>query len=243
MKRIIAMMIVIALTLNCVSTYVLPRYEYSIYAPENRVSIHERVGETIDAQEGQHYGLFTAIEGFKSATLYTAKSGGYVIEIETENDTLVALNGDTCVVLILNDHIRYHHDTGVDRAAFESTWGILAYDTLGIPITVREVNSGVQYSHAYASKQSMTCCAGMSTFSLLAAMAIAGGGSSGGDDIGVALVAAAGAIVLAGGLLIGGITAGIIYHFSQRDADAIIQEIKDARKPGHYGVSASMPMR
>jgi hypothetical protein len=231
MKRIVAIAVILAFVVNCASPYVLPKYEHTPYEPEDMVIVCEQVGDAIDADEGQRFGLLTAMEGFRSARFYAVENGGYVIEIETETEKFTARNGDPRMVVMLNEYIDDYDEINIDPAAFEIKWGILDYDTLGIPITEAEVNEGVQQSHAHARKGCTMTCATMGVMSCVVALGVMSAGSSGTSDIDAPLAAIAGFGILGAGLLIGVITAGSVYFTIQKDAEAIIKQIKEARKP------------
>ena len=208
MKRIIAIVVLVAMALNCASTHILSQYKYTVYRQENVVIVSEQVGEAIDVEEGQRFGLFTAIKGFKNARVYAITRGGFVIEIETESEKLVAINGDPDMVMMLGEYMDNYDKISTDPKIFENKWGIFDYDTLGIPITETEVNDGVEQSHAHARKGCAQCCAVSTVFSLLAGMVVMGmGATSGSTDIGPALTAVAGLGVLGASSLLGVIAA------------------------------------
>jgi hypothetical protein len=231
MKRIVAIAVLMAFVVNCTSPYVLPKYEYTTYEPEKIVIIHEQVGDTIDADEGQGLGLFTAIEGFRSARFYAVENGGYAIEIETETEKFTALNGDPRMLVMLNAYIDDYDEISIDPAAFEIKWGILDYDTLGIPITETEANTGIHQADVKARKNCLSCCGGSSLFAILAAAVAVGSVDTGSSDMAPVRAGMAFIVVLGAGALIGMITAGTVYYTTKKDAKAIIKQIKEARKP------------
>lgn len=135
MARIFAISITIFLLMNC--TYTLPYYNE--YGREDLLVISERVGETIDAQERAEFDLFRGVENFKSARFFEISGDGYDVEIFTEDSKLIAFNRDPDAVLILREYIERYEVMKDSISGFERKWGIIDYDTLGQPITRREV--------------------------------------------------------------------------------------------------------
>lgn len=151
MKRVVAVVVLMALTINC--TYTLKHYtDYNEVQP---ITISERVGEVIDAEEREQFDLYSVISDFKSATFYAIQEGGYKVEIIAGDKMLIAVNRDSQAIALLRDYIDRYDEIQGSRDAFESKWKIIDYDTLGQPITSNEVRS--------VRKTSYSCgCAGVS---------------------------------------------------------------------------------
>jgi len=162
MKKTLVFIVLVAWLLNCAPT--LPQYKYHVYERKNPILISERVGETIDAGEGEQFDLFTEIGEFKEARFFAIKGGGYEIEIVTESQKMHAVNMDPNAVEIMRDYIGRYAEIKGDRASFENRWAIIDYDTLGVPITENEVKLAIKQSHGRAIGG---CIAGCGGFSLL----------------------------------------------------------------------------
>jgi hypothetical protein len=137
MKKTLTFIVLVALLVNC--TYTLPHY--LDYERKRPIMISARVGETIDREEQNQFGLFAGIEDFKAATFYEIAAGGYEVEITAGDKNLVAVNRDSQAVMILSDYINRYEEITDSRAAFEEKWKIIDYDTLGQPITLVEINN------------------------------------------------------------------------------------------------------
>jgi hypothetical protein len=237
MRRIIAIVVLIFFLLNCAST--LPRYEYRVYEREQPVVISERVGDTVDPEESEHFDLFRGIEEFEGAQFYALEDGGYVVEIAAKGEKLAAINRDQDAIAILRDYIDRYEEINTDRPAFMRKWNILDYDTLGVPITAYEVTNSMEQSRSRARRTGCTGCVGVSLFGLLIGLGFAGSGA-GSQTPGPAIGAAAGAIALGIIALIGLVAMGtvIAVTYSRDEAD-FLEMIKEARKPQPHGVRAS----
>lgn len=140
MRKITCWSVTTALLLNC--TYgTIKYYDYQYYVKTQTIVISERVGEEIDPEERRKFDLFGGIVDFKTATFYGIEEGGYNIEIITEDKKFLAVNRDPMAVEILRDYIDRFEELENDRLPFEGKWQIIDYDTLGQPITQREVNN------------------------------------------------------------------------------------------------------
>lgn len=141
MKKVISYVIIATLILNCVCTtrYAVD-YKYDRTRP---VPVSMRVGDAVDFDERAQFGLFPNITYFKSAVFYriydAGYRSGYVVEIETEDNKLLAVNYDPEARAILQDYINRYEEICDNREAFEDKWGIVAYDSLGQPITKGEL--------------------------------------------------------------------------------------------------------
>lgn len=227
MKRIVTLVVLVAWLLNCAPT--LPQYRNHQYKGIYPIVISERVGETIDAEEQEQFGLFPGIEDFKAATFYGIKGGGYEIEIATESQKMHAVNMDPNAVEIMRDYIGRYAEIKGDRASFENTWAIIDYDTLGVPITENEVKLAIKQSHGRAVRG---CIAGCGCFSLLG-LAIGAGMASGASGAPDAPLAAIGLLIcFAVGSAIGLVAGSIIYVTTyKKNTESVLEAIKEARKP------------
>jgi hypothetical protein len=230
MKRIVAVVTLVSFVLNCAPT--LPQYKYDSAEREEAIIISERVGETVDTEEGEQFGLFTEIEEFKEARFFTIKDGGYIVEIVTNGDSLVGVNRDQDAVTILREYMNKHEYIIADRAGFENRWNILDHDILGIPITESEVSLTMKQSRSRAVKGGLVGCGGAILVGLVVGGGIAASGAGSGSDIGPALGAAAGLTILIavglGGLI--GIGTKIAITYGKDESD-FLKMIKEARKP------------
>jgi len=140
MRRVVAIILLMSLILNC-SIRVMPKYRER---EEKPIFLHEYVGDNIDSIERQTYALFPSIDGFVEAVLYEHPWGGYEWEIFTEDGRFVAYNEDSLAVAILADYIERHDEIVESNADFERAWDIVDYDVLGQPITQKEVDSVIE---------------------------------------------------------------------------------------------------
>ena len=233
MKRVVAFIVLVFFTLNC--SPVIPKYKYDAYQREQPVVISERVGEVIDPEEREQFGLFLGIEEFKEARFFLMDEGGYVVEIVTDSVKLVGTNRDPDAVAILRDYIDRHEVVSSDQTSFVRKWDILDFDILGIPITEGEATLIMRQSRRQSVKGGLVGCVGSILVSLLVGYGVAATGSGSGTDIGPALGAAAGVVVLGGALLIGLLVVGtsIAVTYSQNVGN-YVEIIKEARKPEPY---------
>jgi hypothetical protein len=103
------------------------------------VSISEKVGASLDAEERSEYKLFKNIPNFERATFYREEEAGFFVAIQTQNDTLISVVLDTSLVSILNDYIERYNEVQVNPEPFEKKWSIISYDEQGMPITENEI--------------------------------------------------------------------------------------------------------
>ena len=214
MRRSVTCIVLIAL-LYCQCA---PRY-YSGYSKITLpIIISEVVGDVVDADERNHYGLFKGIDDFEEARFYAIEEGGLYAEIQTTNNTLAVVLRERQMRLILKDYIDNYEFIQSAKRTFEKEWKIVDYDTLGFPITRNEV----------VAVRSQGCCiAGATGFGLvsLGLSALSGWGYAMNHD------ASFGAWVMmmvggtTAGLIAGGLLGGII------DRDRAIDVIREARKP------------
>ena len=147
MKKALVFIIVIALLSNCAHNL----HHYHNYKKTRPIVISTHVGETIDPDERERFGLFTGIEDFKAATFYGIEDGGYEVEILTTNKKLVAVNRDPKGIEILSNYIDSYTEMQYSKEDFEKKWKVVDYDYLGQPITEYEVYGNKKLSYS-------TCC-------------------------------------------------------------------------------------
>jgi hypothetical protein len=231
-KKPTSLFILIALTANC--TYIIPRYEFEEHERQDPIVISERVGEAIDAEERKQFDLFTEIAEFKDAQFYSIEGGGYIVEIMTNAEKLAAVNRDQDAIVILGDYIDRYEAVSADRAAFENKWGILAYDTLGIPITENEVKVTIARSRRSARKAGILSCV-VPSLVFAGLGLVVGIGIWGQDELGDLEVPVWGFVTLVGfavGSVLGLVYAPIAYFTRYRkNVDIVVRAIKEARKP------------
>ena len=136
MKKTLAFIVLVTLLVNC--THTIPHY--FDYERKRPIVISKRVGETIEPDERERFGLFSGIEDFKAATFYGIKGGGYEVEILTDHERLIAVNHDPRAADMLKDYIERYEEVGSSPTEFEKKWNIADHDQLGQPITNYEIN-------------------------------------------------------------------------------------------------------
>lgn len=182
------------------------------------------MGETIEIEEREQFGLFYGIDNFKAATFYGIKGGGYEVEIITEHEKLVAVNRDSLAIKILRDYIDRYEEIKESRTEFEKKWNIVDCDYLGQPITEYEVNMAESYS-CYAAG----CVLGSGILALYPSFIlgyVAGGGDFTDfevDNPTVVLITFVAA--MATNIIIGALIGRKI------DKNKVLKTIKKARKP------------
>jgi hypothetical protein len=130
---------------NC--TYNLRHYQG--LERKNVIVVSELVGEIIDAQESEQFGLFLGMDDFESARFYEVEGDGYDIEIYAGQQRFVAYNRDPDALLILKEYIEDYEVVKDSMSAFEEKWGVVDYDALGQPITRREVEMNMAPKSGY----------------------------------------------------------------------------------------------
>jgi hypothetical protein len=148
MKRNVSILLLCSFVLNC--TYA-PQRDIQ-YGTKRQVVVSERVGETIDSDEREHFDLFLPeiyvkplTYQYESATIYAIPGGGYELQISGVKHTLVVVNKDPHGIDVLADYVDNHEDVIVSKLAFEEKWGIVDYDGLGLPITRKEMQITRKY--------------------------------------------------------------------------------------------------
>jgi len=226
MKKTLAFIVLVALIVNCVS---IPRY-YVDYTRSEQIVISERVGDTIDPDERERFGLFPGIEDFKAATFYGIEGGGYEVEILTARQKLAAVNRDSKAIMILRDYTNRYEEIKESKEGFEKKWEIVAYDALVFPITKSEVN---RYSNPATS--SGCGCGTAVLITGLSSLVAAGIAMSNfnifGDGIRPEDIRKANIVLVCG--IVCGIIAGIVVHSKKRASNmkTALEFIKEARKP------------
>jgi hypothetical protein len=112
--------------------------KYTTYSKGELVIISERVGDFIDLEESRKYNLFSNVREFKRATFFTRRESGFIIEIQTKQDTLTSVVLDPEMALILQDYVERYWEPVADWKSFKNKWKIIGYDMQGIPITLKE---------------------------------------------------------------------------------------------------------
>jgi hypothetical protein len=137
MKRMMAIVTLFSLLTNC--TYSLK--QYSVYKRGGIVTLDERVGESIDAEERQRFDLFPGIDNFKEARFYSINENDCEIIIWLLDDSnFRIICRDPLIVDILGDYINTYDEITFSKKKFERRWRIVGYDNFGLPITQFEVN-------------------------------------------------------------------------------------------------------
>jgi hypothetical protein len=137
MRRIASTIVLFIFGINCTYSF---RY-YDEYTKGQPIVISERVGETIDAVEGEQFALFQQVDNFEAATFYEIDEGGYEVSMLAGGKEYVAINRDPRAVQILRYYVDNHAEIMESRQVFEKKWGVVGYDTLGIAITKNEIGA------------------------------------------------------------------------------------------------------
>lgn len=226
MRRTVAAVVLIILFLDCAP--VLPQYERPMYDRENALVISERVGDTIDPDERRQFDLFHDIEKFKEARFFEFKGGGYILEITTDDEKFVSINRHEDAIIVLRDYISKYEEIHADRAAYTRRWRVLAYDTLGIPITESEVSQLVKRSQRFAVIGCFACCAVPTGLGFLAGYDAS---SSGDTGIGAGIADALAMMAFYSAMLIGVASGVVVYFMTYKNAEKCIRAIKELRRP------------
>lgn len=131
------------------------------YAPVQELTGPEvlsyRVGEIIDPEERQYYGLFPGIEGFQYAEFYRLSGGGYEVHIQTEQHKLLVRITSPNGFLLLRDYINWYEEAVAAKDEFEEKWSIVDYDDLDLPITEEDIGKYFIGSHIDSNVKSCGC--------------------------------------------------------------------------------------
>jgi hypothetical protein len=104
------------------------------------IIISNVVGEVIEAEERAKYDLFKGIDDFEQARFYAIEEGGLCVEIQTTHYTMVSVNREPQMRVILKEYIEEYEWIQSAKEEFEIRWQIVDYDALGFPITGEEVS-------------------------------------------------------------------------------------------------------
>jgi hypothetical protein len=226
MKRVVASAVLLVWLLNC--TLRFSTHDYHQYERGREITVSERIGEIVDAEERVRFGLFKGVEGFESASFHSIMQGGYEVLIRTTNGTFIAVNRDSQAVKILRDYIDSYETVLSWSNTFEKKWDIIDYDEIGFPITKNEVRL---YSNPSAScacgAGSAAAVIGASVF--IGALSIMSGGFLFHEPTDEEIRRAN--IILGAGI-IAGVAAGLMVHHWQNTErmSKALEFIKDARR-------------
>ncbi len=222
MRRTIGIIVLVFFSLNCTYT----AKHYLTYEKAGLIAVSERVGETIDPEEREQFALFNGIADFKAAYFYDINGGGCEIEILTVHQKFAAVNRDENTIVMIRDYIDRYEEIKESKARFEEKWEIVAYDTLGFPITKSEVN---RYCHPAAS---WGCGIGSGLFIIGCSIFAAALIDVMGLDPPTPAETRKSNIVLAVGTLLG-ITTGVMIGIATKSSDELksIALIREAREP------------
>ncbi len=227
MKRVVAVVLLVVLVLSCVRTP--PPIGNAQLKEDRPIVVSERVGDVIDAEEREQFGLFPAVDGFKEARFYPLRDGGYELRLITEAETLLSVNSWPDAVLMVREYIDDYEAIVLAPEAYKARWSILDYDTLGIPITEDEVKRSIRRNRTRAR---MSCLGCMGVSCLVGLGIFWGIASSADSQEGVGPAAFDGAVI-GGGILVAGIAGGLVLYFTtyKKNPDVILKRIKESRKP------------
>ncbi len=226
MRRVVAVVILVVLVLNCAPT--LPQIDYSQIKREQPIVVSERVGDVIDAEEREQFSLFPNVEGFQEARFYPFREGGYTLEITTAKEKLVSVNSWPSAVLLMRDFIDNYERYESHPDSFAIKWKISGYDDLGVPITKYEADGVVSIGRAVSCGCVAGLLAGLGAAAFGAA-AVRDYGTSGGDmggGIGLMMVAIGCTVIVAG--LAGCLTGIGVYRSDKKNT---VGRIREMRKP------------
>ena len=226
MRRVVAVVILVVLVFNCAPT--LPQVDYSVVTREEPIVVSWRVGDVIDAEEREQYGLFPTVEGFQEAQFYRFREGGYALEITAEKEKLMSVNSWPSAVPLMKDYIDNYEEYEGSPESFAIKWKILNYDDLGVPITKFEIERVVSIGRA------VSCgCIGGLVVGLGAALfgaAEAEDYSTSGGEMGGGIGIMGGAVILAviATGLAGCVTGFAVYRMDEKNA---VEKIREMRRP------------
>jgi hypothetical protein len=222
MKRAVTFIVLVSFLSSCVV-----RTQQVNGSPQDKrpsVVISKRAGDVIviDAEKREQFGFFPGIERFKEARFTVTGSGGYDLEVVTQDGGYSGTNKDTVAAAVLCDYIANYEEYNGSPGTFEKKWNIVAYDELGFPITAYEVGSIKNRSLPWACGGGCFLLGALPTAFLT--MAIGGGSPSGGGDMSWT----AGFIVILLGAA-GSITAGSVIGNRISNSRAV-KTIRESRK-------------
>jgi len=225
MRRVVAVVILVVLVLNCAPT--LPQVDYLLVTREQQIIVSERVGDVIDAEEREQFGLFPTIEGFQEARFYRFGEGGYALEIATAEEKLMSVNKWSRAVLLMKDYIDNYEEYEGSPKSFAVKWQTVGYDDLGVPITKYEVDR-ISTSRAVSCGciGGIVAGLGVAVFGIAAVEDYRTSGGDMGGGIGIMVGAAVLTVIAAG--LAGCVTGFGVYTSDKRRA---VQTIREMRRP------------
>jgi hypothetical protein len=221
MKRVVAVVVSAFLTLNCAIRQVPYKKSERLYP----IVVSDQVGDVVNSEERDQFGLFPAVEGFREARFYSIRDRGYELEIMTETEILVSPNHDQDAVIILQEYIDKYDEIAKDRTTWESKWRVIDYDALGIPITTSEVAVVKQLSRRQALGGGIACCLLTSLSGAALGVLIAATLQDASNEESYYPIYAIGAGVLAG------LVAGVTRSMKKVSNDEAVELIKGSRKP------------
>jgi hypothetical protein len=136
MRRVVTLIVLIAF-LYCQCA---PRYYAGYHKIDAPIIISDVVGEVIDAEERSRYALFQGIDDFEQARFYAIEEGGLCAEIQTALYTMVSVNREPQMHMILKEYFEEYEWVQSSKEHFERKWQIVDNDVLGFPITQGEVS-------------------------------------------------------------------------------------------------------
>ncbi len=152
MKKAICGILIVGMLWGCTQFPMRPLN----YEERKLISIHEKVGETIDMEERKEFNLFPDIEDFRSAEFREIGGNALEITLETGEGTFISVIRDSLMVKMMGDYFGNFDVYGDSIALFERKWKILDHDTLGMPIAAHEVPQ-----YAIAESHAVACGLGM----------------------------------------------------------------------------------
>jgi hypothetical protein len=232
MRRVVAVVVLVAFGFNCAPT--LPRVDYSNIEREYPIVISERVGEVIDAEEREQFCLLRGVDGFMEARFYVNEDCGYMLEIMAATKRLVAINYDENAVFMIREYIDDYESIKSDPNAFVIKWGIVAYDTLGIPITKNEVDRVARAWRAVPTGCAVGVLAGLAAGVGVGFAYYNSVKDDAGYDVGAAVaIGMMGTVLVVGAVAIVGLSTGCLTGLSvyRQNRAKALETIKDQRKP------------
>lgn len=223
MKRIVAIVVLVIVVLNCAFKQRLVPYKKGerLYP----IVVSDRVGDVVNSEERDQFGLFLAVEGFREARFYSIGEHGYEPGIVTDTEILVSANHDRGAVIILWEYIDTNAEIERDRTTWESRWRVIDYDALGLPITASEIAVVKQLSRRQAFGGGITCCLVTSLSGAALGVLIAATLLDASNEESYYPIYAVGAGVLAG------LVAGVTKSMKKLSDDDAVELIKESRRP------------
>lgn len=203
-------------------TIVIANCTYSVknikdYEKKEFIILSEEIGEVLDIEEREHYGLLSGIDNFREARIYGQPDSSFALEITTKKNKLIAYYQNPLIIGILIEYIQKFDSIPDTWEMLERKWKILDYDDLGLPITADDIN---RYKNHFSCCISGGCLA--STIGGVLGAAINGTlDDSGWEDLSTIAAALGGCLA---GFPVGAI-AGYFYEDKY-----VFKRIKEARR-------------